>query len=230
MDQNSENKNYFHLLPQESKPRERLEAEGVKRLRDEELLAILLRTGYKGTDVMSLAARLLNTYGGLRGLAKLDYRQLRQEKGLGQAKAAELAALLEIALRIAEPDERIVLKSPEEVAAFLMPLLRHENQEKFLVLSLNSKNQLIQQEVVFIGTLNSTVVHPREVFKSALMHAAAGIIVAHNHPSGDPSPSAEDVKVTQSLVDAGKVMGIPLLDHLVIGHGKWVSLRDTKSF
>ncbi|MCE5197098.1 MAG: DNA repair protein RadC [Negativicutes bacterium] len=230
MDENGENKNYFHLLPQESKPRERLQAEGVKRLRDEELLAILLRTGYKGTDVMTLAARLLQTYGGLRGLVGLEYQQLYQEKGLGKAKAAELAALLEIALRIAAPQDQLILTCPDEVAAFLMPLLRQENQEKFLVLSLNSKNQLIHQDVVFIGTLNSTVVHPREVFKSALQHAAAGIIVAHNHPSGDPTPSAEDMKVTQNLVEAGKVMGIPLLDHLVIGHGKWLSLRDCKNF
>ena len=179
---------------------------------------------------MQLASHLLKNFNGLQGLLKCDYRELRNEKGLGKAKAAQLAAVLEIAKRISKPQKSEVLRNSEEAAAYLMPLLRHETQEKFLVLCLNSKNQLLCMETVFVGTLNSTIVHPREVFQVAIRHSAAGILVAHNHPSGDPSPSKEDIKVTQNLIESGKVVGIPLLDHVVIGHGKWQSLRITGMF
>jgi len=229
-EQNCENSNYFHKLPPESRPRERIESDGVESLQDQELLAIILRTGYRGVDVLQLAQRLLQDYRGLHGLVHCSYQELRNEKGLGKAKAAELAAVIEITKRIAKPQSLETLRNSDEAASYLMPFLRHETQEKFLVLCLNSKNQLLCMETVFIGTLNSTVVHPREVYQFALRHAAAGILVAHNHPSGDPSPSQEDLKVTQNLIESGKIMGIPLLDHLVIGHGQWQSLRATGMF
>lgn len=226
----NENLNYFHKIPFESRPRERIETEGVEALQDQELLAIVLRTGYQGVDVLQLAQRLLLQYHGLQGLFQCSYPELRKEKGLGKAKAAELAAVIEITKRIAKPRISDTLRNSDEAASFLMPFLRHETQEKFLVLCLNSKNQLLCMETVFVGTLNSTVVHPREVFQVALRQAAAGILVAHNHPSGDPNPSQEDIKVTKNLIESGKVMGIPLLDHLVIGHGKWQSLRELGIF
>ena len=226
----NDNPNYFHKIPIENRPRERIETEGVDTLQDQELLAIVLRTGYQGVDVLQLAQRLLQDYRGLQGLFQCNYQELRKEKGLGKAKAAELAAVIEISKRIAKPKISETLRNSDEAASFLMPFLRHETQEKFLVLCLSSKNQLLCMETVFVGTLNSTVVHPREVYQVALRHAAAGILVAHNHPSGDPSPSQEDLKVTQNLIESGKVMGIPLLDHLVIGHGQWQSLRATGMF
>lgn len=229
-EQNFDTAGFSRKVPAEARPRERIEAEGVESLRDHELLAVLLGTGYQGFDVMQLASHLLKNFNGLQGLLKCDYRELRNEKGLGKAKAAQLAAVLEIAKRISKPQKSEVLRNSEEAAAYLMPLLRHETQEKFLVLCLNSKNQLLCMETVFVGTLNSTIVHPREVFQVAIRHSAAGILVAHNHPSGDPSPSKEDIKVTQNLIESGKVVGIPLLDHVVIGHGKWQSLRITGMF
>ncbi|MPM29795.1 hypothetical protein SDC9_76336 [bioreactor metagenome] len=211
-------------------PRERLESEGAERLQDHELLAILLRTGYRGVDVLQLAESILNEYSGLQGLLQCSYQQLRSIKGLGIAKASEMAAVLEITKRMAKPKALETLQNSEDAASFLMPLLRHEKQEKFLVLCLNSKNQLLKLSTVFVGTLNSTVVHPREVYQVAIQYASAGILVAHNHPSGDPTPSNEDLKVTQNLIESGRVMGIPLLDHLVIGHGRWHSLRSTGMF
>ena len=217
--------NYFHNLPKDSKPRERLAKEGVDKLNDSELLAILLRTGYKGVDVMRLSERLLQDNHGLHGLVNCAYADLIKQKGIGKAKGAELAAVFEIARRIALPKDYQTIANSEDAADFLNKLLCLETQEKFLVLSLNSKNQLLNVETVFVGTLNSTVVHPREIFKSALKHAAAGIIVAHNHPSGDPTPSREDISATMTIKEAGQVMGIPLLDHLIIGHGRWTSLR-----
>ncbi len=229
-EQNFDTAEFSHKLPTNMRPRERIESEGVESLRDHELLAVLLGTGYQGFDVMQLANHLLQNFNGLQGLLKCDYHELRNEKGLGKAKAAQLAAVLEIAKRISKPKKSEALRNSEEAATYLMPLLRHETQEKFLVLCLNSKNQLLCMETVFVGTLNSTIVHPREVFQVAIRHAAAGILVAHNHPSGDPSPSQEDLKVTQNLIESGKVVGIPLLDHIVIGHGKWQSLRTTGMF
>lgn len=218
-------KNYFHLLPNENKPREKIASQGVDKLTDTELIAVLLRTGYKGVDVMQLAQNLIDNHHDLHGLVYCDYQSLIKQKGLGRAKAAEMAAVFEIARRIAKPKNHQTISSSEDAADFLLKLLRSERREKFLVISLNSKNQLLSLDTVFTGTLNSTIVHPREIFQYALRHAAAGIIVAHNHPSGDPTPSKEDISATITLKEAGQIMGIPLLDHLIIGHGRWTSLR-----
>ena len=153
---------------------------------------------------------------------------LSKIKGLGPAKAATILAAVELGRRVAgaDPQKKVKLSSPEACVSYLMPRMRYEQQEKFLVLLLDSKNQLLKCQQVSEGTLNASVVHPREVFAPAMLHRAACVLAAHNHPSGDPAPSIEDRKLTQALKATGTVMGIPLLDHIIIGDGRYFSFRE----
>ena len=153
---------------------------------------------------------------------------LSKIKGLGPAKAATILAAMELGRRVAgaDPQKKVKLSSPEACVSYLMPRMRYEQQEKFLVLLLDSKNQLLKCQQVSEGTLNASVVHPREVFAPAMLHRAACVLAAHNHPSGDPAPSIEDRKLTQALEATGTVMGIPLLDHIIIGDGRYFSFRE----
>jgi DNA repair protein RadC len=177
---------------------------------------------------MALANRLLMHFEGLKLLKDATIEELTAIKGIGSAKGVLILSALELGKRLSQykPNERYVIRSPEDGADYVMEELRNLNQEHFVVLFLNTKNQIIHRQTIFIGSLNASIVHPREVFREAVKRSAASIIVAHNHPSGDPTPSQEDIHVTRRLAESGKMIGIELLDHLVIGDRKFVSLKE----
>ncbi|MFB1080534.1 DNA repair protein RadC [Jeotgalibacillus sp. JSM ZJ347] len=212
----------------EDKPRERFINQGPQSLSNQELIAILLRTGSKEESVINLANKLLQEFNGLRSLKEASFNELTSIKGIGHAKAVQVLAAVEVGRRIANItfEDRFTIRSPEDGATFLMNEMRFLTQEHFVALYLNTKNQIIHQQTIFIGSLNASIVHPREVFKEAFKRSAASIICAHNHPSGDPSPSKEDIDVTRRLVECGKMIGIEVLDHLIIGEKKYVSLKE----
>ncbi len=215
-------------LPVDERPRERLAHAGEGALSTAELLAIILRTGVGGENVLSLATRLLSRYGGLPGLARASFAELKAEKGMGPAKTAQLKAALELGRRmlLAAPEDRFVVHSPADVAQLLMAEMAHLEQEHFQVLYLDTRNRLLGSETVYVGSLNTSHIRVSEVFRDAVKRNCASIIVAHNHPSGDPTPSPEDVEVTRQLVAAGNLLDIEVLDHLIIGQQRFVSLRE----
>jgi len=215
-------------FPEDQRPRERLLSNGPESLSNHELLAILLRTGTRDESVLQLSYRLLNHFEGLRQLKDATVEEITSIKGIGTAKAVQILAALELGRRINKLryEERYVIRSPEDGAKYVMEDLRFLSQEHFVCLYLNTKNQVIHRKTVFIGSLNASIVHPREVFKEAIKRSAASIICAHNHPSGDPTPSREDIEVTKRLVECGRMIGIELLDHLIIGEQKFVSLKE----
>lgn len=213
--------------PLEERPRERMIREGAEALSNQELLAILLRTGTHRESVLQLASRLLKEIGSIRRLYDISIDELMQIKGIGQAKAVQIKAGVELGRRVAQKaKEQAVIRSPQDAAAYLIERLQLESQEKFYCLYLNTKNQVVFEKTVFVGSLNASIVHPREVYKEALKWSAASIIVAHNHPSGDPTPSHEDIQVTRRLKEAGEILGIECLDHLIIGADRYISLKE----
>ena len=219
-------------IPLNDRPREKMAANGAAVLTDAELIAILLRTGTAEKSAIDIASEMTadgGLYKRLAGITRLN--ELTNIKGLGQAKAATVLAALEIGRRIAsaKPIEKIHLSCPQDVADFLMPRLRYAAKEQFVVILLNSKNKVIGTEVVSEGSLSSSVVHPREVFAPAMLHHAAAIMVAHNHPSGDPKPSFEDEEITRMLSRSGKVLGIPMIDHVIIGDGNYYSFLENEA-
>jgi DNA repair protein RadC len=215
-------------LPSGERPRERLKHAGEGALSTTELLAIILRVGVGGESVLDMAQRLLSRYQGLPGLARASFAELEAEKGLGKAKTAQLKAAFELGRRMlaTSPEERFVIRSPADVAQLLMAEMAHLEQEHFRVLYLDTRNRLLGSETIYVGSLNASHIRVGEVFRDAVKRNCAAIIVAHNHPSGDPSPSPEDVEVTRQLVAAGKLLDIEVLDHLVIGQQRFVSLRE----
>ncbi|RYG74826.1 JAB domain-containing protein [Lentibacillus lipolyticus] len=215
-------------VPKEERPRERLVKYGPGQLANQELLAILIASGTKDESVMVLANRVLMHFEGIHLLKDATMEELTAIKGIGEAKAVLLLAAMELGRRMSQfkQSERYVVRSPEDGADYVMEEMRSLNQEHFVVLFLNTKNQIIHRQTIFIGSLNASIVHPREVFREAVKRSAASIICAHNHPSGDPAPSQEDVHVTRRLAESGKMIGIELLDHLVIGDRKFVSLKE----
>jgi DNA repair protein RadC len=215
-------------LPAQERPRERLARVGEGALSTAELLAIILRVGVGGESALAMARRLLSTYNGLPGLARASFAELRAERGLGNAKTAQLKAALELGRRmlLATPEDRLVVRSPSDVAQLLMAEMAHLEQEHFRVLYLDTRNRLLGSETVYVGSLNASHIRVAEVFRDAIKRSCAAIIVAHNHPSGDPSPSPEDVEVTRQLITAGNLLNIELLDHLIIGQQQFVSLRE----
>lgn len=215
-------------MPQDERPRERMARVGPQALSTPELLAIILRTGVKDENVLTMATRLLVQYGGLAGLARADFVQITAERGLGPAKTAQLMAALELGRRLMaeSPEERFQIRAPQDAANLLMPLLGHKEQEHFMVLYLDTRNRVLDQEILYKGSLNTSLVRTGEVFRGAVRRSCAGVIVAHNHPSGDPAPSAEDIALTRRLVDAGKLLEVELLDHVIIGQNRFVSLRE----
>ena len=220
-------------IPLNDRPREKMAANGAAVLTDAELIAILLRTGTAEKSAIDIASEMTadgGLYKRLAGITRLN--ELTNIKGLGQAKAATVLAALEIGRRIAsaKPIEKIHFSCPQDVADFLMPRLRYAAKEQFVVILLNNKNKVIGTEVVSEGSLSSSVVHPREVYAPAILHHAAAIMVAHNHPSGDPQPSIEDEEVTRQLLRSGKVLGIPLIDHVIIGDGNYYSFLENEAF
>ena len=219
-------------IPLNDRPREKMAAKGAAVLTDAELIAILLRTGTAEKSAIDIASEMTadgGLYKRLAGITRLN--ELTNIKGLGQAKAATVLAALEIGRRIAsaKPLEKIHLSCPQDVADFLMPRLRYAAKEQFVVILLNNKNKVIGTEVVSEGSLSSSIVHPREVYAPAILHHAAAIMVAHNHPSGDPKPSTEDTEVTRMLARSGKVLGIPMIDHVIIGDGNYYSFLENEA-
>ena len=212
----------------EEKPRERFLQDGPESLSNQELFALLLRTGTKEESVLQMANRLMDAFEELRLFKEASIEELTAIKGIGEAKAIQLLAAVELGRRIhrVNNQERYVIRSPEDGAKYCMEEMRFLTQEHFVCLYLNTKNQVLHKRTIFIGSLNASIVHPREIFKEAFRRSAASIICLHNHPSGDPAPSKEDIEVTKRLVECGKIIGIDLLDHLIIGEHKYVSLKE----
>ncbi|WP_442595243.1 RadC family protein [Neobacillus sp. D3-1R] len=215
-------------FPQDERPRERFVSNGPQSLSNHELVALLLRTGTSQESVLQLSNRLLTHFEGLRQLKAATLEEMTAIKGIGQAKAIQVLAAVELGRRISNLayDDRYVIRSPEDGAKYVMNDMRFLTQEHFVCLYLNTKNQVMHKQTIFIGSLNASIVHPREVYKEALKRSAASVICVHNHPSGDPTPSREDIEVTKRLVEVGKIIGIELLDHLIIGENKFVSLKE----
>ncbi|MFC7783107.1 DNA repair protein RadC [Rossellomorea sp. GCM10028870] len=226
--QHEENRLMIRDFPQDERPRERLIQSGAASLSNQELLAILLRTGTKSQSVLQLANRLLNHFDGLNLLKDASLEEITKTKGIGLAKAVQIMAAVEFGRRISNLafDDRYSIRSPEDGANYVMNDMRFLAQEHFVCLYLNTKNQVLHKQTIFIGSLNASIVHPREVFKEAFRRSAASIICIHNHPSGDPTPSREDIEVTKRLVECGRIIGIDILDHLIIGEKKFISLKE----
>ncbi len=216
--------------PESEQPREKLAHLGPDRLDNPELLAILLRVGVTGQDVVTMARELILRYEGLVGLSRASVAELSDIHGMGPAKAVTIKAALELGRRLLleEPEERAQVRSPEDVAAMLQIRMGLLEREELHVVLLNTKNHVLGTRVVYKGSLNSSMIRTAEVFRDAIKENAAAVIIAHNHPSGDPTPSPEDVRVTRDLAAAGKLLDIEVLDHLVIGHQRCVSLRRKK--
>lgn len=219
-------------LPDEIRPRERLRRLGVGVLSDTELIAILLGNGHKGTNVLDLARNVLVAVDGLAGLARAASSELVGTPGLGEAKTCRLLAAAELGKRLAmaEPARRIRLSDADTVADYLMPRMRYLDKEHFSAVIVNTKNQVLKVLDIAVGSLSQAIVHPRELFKEAIKAGAAGLIVAHNHPSGDPYPSQGDVELTSRLRKIGDLLGIELIDHIVIGDGSYVSFKRQNWF
>ncbi|MEW6716231.1 MAG: DNA repair protein RadC [Chloroflexota bacterium] len=209
------------------RPRERLSRLGSQALSTAELLAILLRTGLPGENAVQMAHRLLNTFGGLSGLHRADWAQMCAEKGMGEAKSAQIKAALELGRRLLseDPATKPSIHSPEDAASLVMYEMSALEQEEMRVMLLNTRNRVFAINTVYIGSLNTSSVRVAELFRGAIRGNAASIILVHNHPSGDPTPSPEDVTVTRAIVEAGKMLDISVLDHIIIGQGRFESLK-----
>ncbi|MEW5785821.1 MAG: DNA repair protein RadC [Bacillota bacterium] len=215
-------------LPLEERPREKLKLLGAEALSNAELLAVLLRTGSARESALQLAGRLLSRSRSLRALPDLTLEEMEQIKGLGPAKAVMIKAALELGRRLATTprEEAGSITNPRQAAELFMEDLRYKKKEYFKVLLLDTKNHIISREEVSVGSLNASIVHPREIFGTPLRKSAASVILVHNHPSGDPSPSQEDLEVTRRLVDAGNILGVAVRDHIIIGDGCFFSFKE----
>lgn len=219
-------------LADHQKPRERMLSQGARYLSHAELLAILINTGRKGSSSLDIANELLKSVDNLKELKALSINDLNKVKGVGLYKALILKAAFELGERIhsGSVDDKIQITSPKDVADFMMGQMEPLKQEKFIVLFLNSKNIVIKKKTIFIGTLNASIVHPREIFSEAIKCASNAIIVLHNHPSGDTTPSNEDIKTTERLRECGQLLGIDLLDHVIIGDHEYLSMVEEGYF
>ena len=215
-------------MAENGRPRERLIQVGPGAVSTAELLAIILRTGGNGENVLRLAERLLLKFGSIPGLARATIPELMSVKGIGQAKAVEIKAALEIGRRLmaSAPEERPRVSSPADAANLLMSEMMFLEQEHLRLVLLDTRNRVLGTPNIYIGSLNTSVIRIGELFRAAIKANAAAFIVAHNHPSGDPSPSPEDINVTRQLVAAGKLLDMEVLDHIVIGHQRYVSLKE----
>jgi DNA repair protein RadC len=215
------------LLPGD-RPREKLLRHGAAALGDNELVALVVGNGTRGADALGLANELLRRRGGIHGLARSTAADLAQLGGIGLARAAQVLAALELGRRTLThgPGARVQLRSPRDAAAYLLPTFGARGVEQFGIVLLDSKHRVLRTAIVASGTLNSTIVQPRDVFREAMLGAAASVVAFHNHPSGDPSPSTEDVELTRRLRAAGVLMGIEVVDHIVLGDARYCSLKE----
>ena len=215
-------------IPVDDRPRERLEKLGAEALSNSDLLAIILRTGTQRDNVMELASKLLAKYGGLGGLMSARFHELCNEYGLGVAKTAQLKAALELGKRLSmeHPDKKYQIRSADDAARLVRMEMMHLDHEEMYVLILDTKNQVVEKIKSYKGTVNSSVLRAAEIFRPAVIRNCPHVIVCHNHPSGDPTPSPEDMEITQQLVEAGKLLDIEILDHLVIGNPRYASLKE----
>ena len=222
----------IHEVHVADRPRERLIRQGSKSLSNQELIAILLGTGTKNESVLTVASRVLLNFEKLHNLKHATLEEITDIKGIGEAKAVLLLAAIELGRRLASKDveERFTIRSPEDAATYLMQDMTSLQQEHFVCLFLNVKNQVLHKQTIFVGSLNASIVHPREIFREAVKRSAASLICAHNHPSGVPTPSPEDIDVTNRLYEAGKIVGVDLLDHVIIGDHQFISMKEKGYF
>ncbi len=215
-------------LEESERPRERLARLGPQSLSDAELMAILLRVGLPGENAVQVGQRLLQELGGLAGIHRADFNEVCKQHGIGPAKAAQIKAAIELGRRLAilSPDDRVAIHSPADAANLVMYEMAALEQEELRVIILDTRNRVHGAPMVYKGSLNSSQARVGELFKEAIRRNASGIILVHNHPSGDPSPSPDDITLTRAIVQAGKLLDIEVLDHLVIGRGKFVSLKE----
>lgn len=215
-------------LPADERPRERLLHYGAMALSNAELIAILLRTGVEGESALGIAQRLLSRFSGLRGLATASHGELAGERGLSDAKYCQVMAALELGRRLASlaPQERATIRAPGDVANLLLAEMTLLDQEHLRVVLLNTKNQVLSVHPVYVGTVNTSLVRVAEVFRPAVRENAPSVIAVHNHPSGDPAPSRQDVELTSQLYQAGQILNVALLDHIIVGHDCFVSLKE----
>lgn len=221
----------IHDLPLPERPRERLLKLGAEALSAQEILALILGRGIKNESVMVTAQRLLSQFGNLKGVAAAPVEELSAIKGIGVAKATQLKAAFELSNRLEDYSDirgKIAIRNPEDVMNLVKTRLKGKKKEHLLALLLDTRNHVIGVNTVSIGGLDSSIVHPREVFKEAISSSAASVILVHNHPSGDPHPSEADINITQQLAEAGKIMGIEVLDHVIVGDGSYISMKDKR--
>ena len=215
-------------LPVSERPRERLQKFGAEALSAQEILAVILGRGVAGESVMVTGQRLLSQFGNLKGIAGASVEELSQVKGIGLAKASQIKAAFELANRLegySETGKKPIVKTPEDVVSVIGGRLKDKKKEYFVALMLDTRNQLIKISEVSVGSLDASIVHPREVFKEAIAASAASVIFAHNHPSGDPAASEDDIRLTKRLAEVGEIVGIDVLDHIIIGDKNYLSLK-----
>jgi DNA repair protein RadC len=218
----------IHDLPISERPRERLQKLGIEALSAQEILALILGRGVSGESVMVTAQRLLSRFGSLKGIAGASVEELSQVKGIGVAKGSQIKAAFELANRVeaySEAGNKPLVKTPEDVVGLVRGRLKGKKKEHFLALLVDTRNQLIKVAEISVGSLDSSLVHPREVFKEAISATAASVIFAHNHPSGDPTASEDDIRLTKRLAEAGEIVGIDVLDHIIISDRNYLSLK-----
>lgn len=213
------------------RPRERLDRVGTSALGDHELLALVLGHGHRTRSALELASAVLESAGGLHGLVRATADELQKVAGIGDARAAQVRAAIELGRRTLArvPRERVQLLTPRDVAAYLMPEFGSGAVEQFGVLILDSKHRVLKTRLLSVGSLDASVVHPREVFRAAVLGGAAAVVLFHNHPSGDPTPSRDDCELTRRLIAAGELMGIDVLDHVILADTRFVSLRESEA-
>lgn len=215
-------------LPKNERPREKLLRYGADELSNSELLAIILRTGSNSENILNLSSRILKETGGLNGLMECSADDFMNLKGIGEAKASQLLALAELGKRFKsfKSGDEYKISEPKDAALLVLESMRYLKKEYLKIIMLNTKNIVISIKDVSVGSLNSSIVHPREVFCEAIKKSSASIIICHNHPSGDPTPSGEDINVTRRLKECSTLIGVELLDHIIIGNGTYISLKE----
>jgi len=218
-------------ITKEERPRERLVKHGPETLATAELIAIILGNGSKNKNVIEISNKLLSDYN-LDSLSKLSLAKLKKNFGIGEAKACQIISCFELGRRVASfnHEEKIIINSAKDIETFFLPKMSHLKKEHFKVIYLDSRKSIIKEETIFIGTLNASIIHPREIFEFAIIESAAAIILVHNHPSGDPTPSEDDLEITKQLVNSGKILGINVLDHVVIGRENIYSFKENGIF